>query len=278
MAAGFSREVARRVFAEELRSSNYSFRDGDDQYQYAPQYLLTPTGARCNRVFLVGTLTERDDIGGDTEYWRGRVVDPTGSVLIYAGQYQPEAASILAGIEPPAFVAVVGKPSLYQTEDGNMIVSVRAEAIRTVDQQTRNLWIMDAARRTLERLKELERLGPLSLTGEFSTADKAASSPPLDAERAREHYHTDVKHYRMMVNKALSSLKADLQANARAAAPERRAAAVPDLDLSPKTKAAKEEAWPREDLFAEEEIEEVKTFNLGKKPPARPAKKPKEES
>ena len=276
--AGFSREVARRVFAEELRSSNYSFRDGDDQYQYAPQYLLTPTGARCNRVFLAGTLTERDDIGGDTEHWRGRVVDPTGSVLIYAGQYQPEAASILAGIEPPAFVAVVGKPSLYQTEDGNMIVSVRAEAIRTVDQQTRNLWIMDAARRTLERLKELERLGPLSLTGEFSTADKAASSPHLDAERAREHYHTDVEHYRMMVNKALISLKADLQANARAEAPERRAAAVPDLDLPSKTRAAKEEAWPREDLFAEEEIEEVKTFNLGKKPAARPAKKPKEES
>jgi RPA family protein len=275
--AGFSREVARRVFADELRSSNYSFRDGDDQYQYAPQYLLTPTGARCNRVFLAGTLTERDDIGGDTEYWRGRVVDPTGSVLIYAGQYQPEAASILAGIEPPAFVAVVGKPSLYQTEDGNMIVSVRAEAIRTIDQQTRSLWIMDAAKRTLERLKELERLGPLSLTGEFSTADKAIASPPQDAERAREHYHTDVEHYRMMVSKALSSLKADLQANARAAAPERRVAAVQDLDLPSKTRAAKEETWPQEDLFAEEEIEEVKIFNLGKKPAARPAKKPKEQ-
>ncbi|RPI13371.1 MAG: DNA-binding protein, partial [Acidobacteriales bacterium] len=26
--AGFSREVARRIFAEELKSSDYSFRDG----------------------------------------------------------------------------------------------------------------------------------------------------------------------------------------------------------------------------------------------------------
>jgi len=68
---GFSREVARRIFAEELKSSNYSFRDGEDQHQYAPSYLLTPTGAKCNRVFLVGTLIEKDDIGGDTEYWRG---------------------------------------------------------------------------------------------------------------------------------------------------------------------------------------------------------------
>ena len=112
--AGFSREVARRIFAEELKNSNYSFREGEDQHQYAPQYLLTPTGAKCNRVFMIGTLTEKDDIGGDTEYWKGRVVDPTGSILIYAGQYQPEAAQILANIEAPAFVAVVGKPNLHE--------------------------------------------------------------------------------------------------------------------------------------------------------------------
>jgi len=62
--AGFSREVAKRIFAEELKSSNYSFRDGEDQHQYAPSYLLTPTGGKCNRVFTVGTLTEKDDIGG----------------------------------------------------------------------------------------------------------------------------------------------------------------------------------------------------------------------
>ncbi|MDD1737922.1 MAG: hypothetical protein LUP00_04100, partial [Methanothrix sp.] len=152
---GFSREVARRIFAEELKSSNYSFRDGEDQHQYAPSYLLTPTGAKCNRVFLVGTLTEKDDIGGDTEYWRGRVVDPTGSILIYAGQYQPEAAQILAGLEAPCFVAVVGKPNLYQTDDGNIIISIRAESISRVDEFTRNQWILDTARRTMERLSDL---------------------------------------------------------------------------------------------------------------------------
>jgi RPA family protein len=276
--AGFSREVARRVFAEELRSSSYSFRDGDEQYQYAPQYLLTPTGARCNRVFLAGTLTERDDIGGDTEYWRGRVVDPTGSVLIYAGQYQPEAASVLAGIEPPAFVAVVGKPSLYQTEDGSMIVSIRAEAIRTIDKETRDRWVLDAGKRTLERLKELAGLAPLSLSGEFSTADKAATSQPSDAERARDHYHTDAEHYRMMVHKALASLKADLlQApQARSAVAEKQVAAKPDQEISPKPKAAKEEPWPEEHM-EEDEVDEVKIFDFGKKPGARPAKKPKEE-
>ncbi len=240
--AGFSREVARRIFIEELKSSNYSFRDGEDQHQYAPQYLLTPTGAKCNRVFLVGTLTEKDDIGGDTEYWRGRVVDPTGSILIYAGQYQPEAAQILANIEAPAFVAVVGKPNLYQTEDGNIIISVRAESIQPVDEMTRNQWIMDTARRTQERLNMLRSLGPVSVSSDFSTADKTpVSSPDQDAQRSLEHYHTDVEHYRQMVIRALTSLQADLSQGQ--AEPKVEPATKPEAKIEPPAEV-KEKAKP----------------------------------
>ena len=226
--AGFSREVAKRIFAEELKSSNYSFRDGEDQHQYAPSYLLTPTGAKCNRVFVVGTLTEKDDIGGDTEYWRGRVVDPTGSILIYAGQYQPEAAQILANMEAPSFVAVVGKPNLYQTDDGNIIISLRAESIQRVDENTRNQWIMDTARRTLERLEALKNARPVPVSGDFATADNvpassSSSTPAQDTDRALQHYHTDIEHFRQMVLRALSSLKAELAKS----------------DMPPETKTAK---------------------------------------
>ncbi|MCK4929252.1 MAG: DNA-binding protein, partial [Methanosarcinales archaeon] len=87
MASQYSREVAHRVFAQEFRDSDLSFKDSNDQY--SPQYLLTPTGAKVNRMFIVGTLTEKEDIGTDAEYWRARVVDPTGAFIIYAGQYQP---------------------------------------------------------------------------------------------------------------------------------------------------------------------------------------------
>jgi uncharacterized protein len=277
--AGFSREVARRVFAEELKSSNYSFRDGEEQNQYAPQYLLTPSGAKCNRVFTVGTLTEKDDIGGDTEYWRGRLVDPTGSILIYAGQYQPEAAQILANMEAPAFVAVVGKPNLYQTEDGNIIISLRAESIQRVDEATRNLWIMDTARRTSERLAVLKNAKPGPVSSEFATADRVPSSTPLpDAERALEHYHTDIEHYRQMILRALSSLKAELAKNGAAPETKIEGRAVPENESQPamslkadseampapkKGKGKKTEslnAWPET-----ENDEEVETINFGKK-------------
>lgn len=284
--AGFSREVAKRIFAEELKSSNYSFRDGEDQHQYAPSYLLTPTGAKCNRVFIVGTLTEKDDIGSDTEYWRGRVVDPTGSILIYAGQYQPEAAQILACMEAPSYVAVVGKPNLYQTDDGNIIISLRAESISRVDENTRNQWIIDTARRTLERLDALKNAGPIQVSGDFTTADNvpvssSSSTPAQDADRALQHYHTDIGHFREMVLRALTSLRAELvksDANSetiaaksaiakdvkKAAAASQAAPVAPEeMPPSRKSKPKKSEpfnAWPQS-----EDEDEVETINIGKK-------------
>jgi len=281
--AGFSREVAKRIFAEELKSSNYSFRDGEDQHQYAPSYLLTPTGAKCNRVFIVGTLTEKDDIGSDTEYWRGRVVDPTGSILIYAGQYQPEAAQILACMEAPSYVAVVGKPNLYQTDDGNIIISLRAESISRVDENTRNQWIIDTARRTMERLDTLKNASPIPVSGDFTTADNvpvssSSSTPAQDADRALQHYHTDVGHFREMVLRALTSLRAELvksdensetiasksaivQGVKKAAAASQ--AAPEEMPPSRKSKPKKSEpfnAWPQS-----EDEDEVETINIGKK-------------
>lgn len=280
--AGFSREVAKRIFAEELKNSNYSFRDGEDQHQYAPQYLLTPTGAKCNRVFVVGTLTEKDDIGGDTEYWRGRVVDPTGSILIYAGQYQPEAAQILANMEAPSFVAVVGKPNLYQTDDGNIIISLRAESIQRVDENTRNLWIIDTARRTLGRLEALKNARPVPVSSDFTTADNvpastSSSTPAQDADRALQHYHTDIEHFRQMVLRALSSLKAELAksdmppetktAKSTIAESDKKPATTPaepgEVSSSRKSRPKKSESfndWPES-----ENEEEVETINFGKK-------------
>jgi len=269
--AGFSREVAKRIFAEELKSSNYSFRDGEDQHQYAPSYLLTPTGAKCNRVFVVGTLTEKDDIGGDTEYWRGRVVDPTGSILIYAGQYQPEAAQILAGMEAPSFVAVVGKPNLYQTDDGNIIISLRAESIQRVDENTRNHWIIDTARRTLERLEALKNARPVPVSSDFATADNvpastSSSTPAQDTDRALQHYHTDIEHFRQMVLRALSSLKADLAKSDMPQETKTAKSAIAESEKMPSSRKSKPKKSEPNNTWPEpENEEEVETINLGKK-------------
>ena len=152
-----SREVARRVFADEFNDAAFTFKESDDDR--APVYALLPTGGKANRVFFVGTLTEKDDVGEDNEYWRGRIVDPTGTFFVYAGQYQPEAAGTLRDLEPPAYVAVVGKPRTYETDDGSVNVSVRPESIQVVDAATRDRWVVETAERTLDRIGAFEEEG-----------------------------------------------------------------------------------------------------------------------
>lgn len=152
-----TREVARRVFAQEFNDAGYTFKESDDER--APVYLLLPTGEKANRVFLVGTLTEKEDVGEDSEYWRGRIVDPSGTFFVYAGQYQPEAASALRDLEAPSYVAIVGKPRTFETDDGSINVSVRPESITEVDAATRDRWVVETAQRTLERIEAFEDEG-----------------------------------------------------------------------------------------------------------------------
>ncbi|GGJ02214.1 hypothetical protein GCM10008995_09930 [Halobellus salinus] len=152
-----TREVARRVFADEFNDATFSFKESDDDR--APVYALLPTGEKVNRVFFIGTLTEKEDVGEDNEYWRGRIVDPTGTFFVYAGQYQPEATSTLRDLEPPAYVAVVGKPRTYETDDGTVNVSVRPESIQVVDATTRDRWVVEAAERTIDRVGAFEDEG-----------------------------------------------------------------------------------------------------------------------
>jgi hypothetical protein len=105
----------------------------------------------------VGTLTEKQRQGDQNIFYRGRVVDPTGTFFVMAGSYQPEAMQQLARIEAPAFVAVIGKPSLYRKDEASTpMVSVRVESINVVDKDTRDLWVLDTAARTLDRIERFK--------------------------------------------------------------------------------------------------------------------------
>jgi RPA family protein len=185
------RELAQRAFAAEFNDATYTFRESDDDR--APVYVLLPTGAKANRVFVVGTLTETDDVGNDNEYWQGRIVGPTGTFFVYAGQYQPEAAGMLRDTEPPAFVALVGKPRTYDTDDGNTNVSLRPEHLTIVDEQTRNRWVTETANRTLDRLTRFD-----DDTTEYATM-------------AREQYDAPGDQYRQTVTEAVEQLPGDAE-------------------------------------------------------------------
>lgn len=146
-----NREVAWRVFASEFNESTLKI-EGEEER--APTYLVTPLGAKVNRVYTVGVLTEKENIGSPEEpMWRARVTDPTGTFFVSAGQYQPEVTTTLTNMEPPLFVAVVGKASTYEPDDETFLTSIRAEIVKEVTEDQRDNWIIEAARSLKKRLE-----------------------------------------------------------------------------------------------------------------------------
>lgn len=193
---GYFREIAVRMFAKELKESDLVYREEEEQY--APQYVLTPTGAKANRILISGVLTEVENIGSGSEYYRARISDPTGTFTVYAGQYQAESARFLAEAETPSFVTVVGKITAFKTDDGNMLLSVRPEYIQTADENDRNLWIAETAEKTYERIQAAEK-----------ESGESDAQPNENIQNALRHYAPEFSKYREMILQALETVAAD---------------------------------------------------------------------
>ncbi len=193
------REVAWRLFAGEYNDANL---EAEGQGERAPSYVVTPLGAKVNRIFVVGVITDIENVGTDMQpMWRARVSDPTGTFHVYAGQYQPEAAAALSKLKPPVFGAIVGKSRLYQPDGGGTYVSIRPEAIKAVDERVRDFWILEACRslrKRLDAMAEAQKMDPLTKEGLLSVGVKAALADGI--VQAAGHYgKADLARYTAML-------------------------------------------------------------------------------
>ncbi|ELY67569.1 hypothetical protein [Natrinema versiforme] len=202
------RELAYRLFAAEYDDASLSYAESDEER--APNYVITPTGARLNRVFAVGTLTEVTSV--NDEMVRARIVDPTGAFVVYAGQYQPDELAFLEQAEPPAFVAVTGKARTFQPDDSDQVyTSIRPESIATVDADTRDRWVVSAAEQTLERIGTFAGAAELGVTDEALTDAllKAGIESGLAAgiPIAQDHYGTTPSYLAALRECALEAVE-----------------------------------------------------------------------
>lgn len=199
------REVAHRVFAQEFNQSRHQI---PGQGEKDPSFLVTPLGAKVNRLHVVGVCTDVEPVGDSGEVFRARISDPTGVFTVYAGQYQPEAANVLSNLQPPQYVAVTGKARTYEPEPGSVFVSIRPETIQVVDQATRDQWILRTAKRSIERLRTAQavRQDP-----HIDRARLGEGRRALDAEGAllaQEAYGlTDIDRFGDAVRDALQYLR-----------------------------------------------------------------------
>ena len=203
-----TREVAHRLFAAEFEDADVSYSESDEER--APNYVVTPTGARVNRLFTAGVLTEVERVNDETR--RGRVVDPSGAFVTYAGQYQPEAQTFLERAEPPAFVALTGKARTFEPEDSDRVfTSVRPESLNEVDADTRDRWVVSAAEATLDRLAVFEKALDSDLRGDdLRAALEAGGAPaPLAAgiPKSLDHYGTTAAYAEAVRRLAVDALE-----------------------------------------------------------------------
>jgi RPA family protein len=185
------RKTAKRVFAREFDDATEIFQESDEDR--APKFALLPTGERANRLFVVGALIEVENIGKKSDFYRGRVVGPTGTFFIYAGQYQPDAMEMLQDIDTPEFVSVVGKPRTWERDDdensdeeSGLMTQLTLESITVVDQATRDRWVVETADQTMARIDEFQ-------TG---------SDNPV-ADQAHETYGSELGAYKQGAKRGL---------------------------------------------------------------------------
>ena len=203
-----SREVARRLFAAEFDDASLAYSESDEER--APNYVVTPTGARVNRLFVAGVLTEVERVNDETS--RGRVVDPSGAFVTYAGQYQPDAQAFLERATTPAFVALTGKARTFEPEDSDRVfTSVRPENLNEVDADTRDRWVVSAAEATLDRLAVFERALASDRRGaDLRDALEAGGAPASLAAgipKAIDHYDTSRAYVEALRRLAVDALE-----------------------------------------------------------------------
>jgi hypothetical protein len=203
-----AREIAYRPLAAEFDDATLSYSESDEER--APNYVVTPTGLRINRLFAVGVLTEVEAVNDDV--LRGRVVDPTGAFVTYAGQYQPEAAAFLDRTQPPEFVALTGKARTFEPEDADVTyTSVRPESINAVDADTRDRWVVSAAESTLRRVALVADALAMDARGDDLREELLAAGVPeslaAGIPRAIEHYGTTRAYLEAVRRTAVDALE-----------------------------------------------------------------------
>jgi len=200
------RQTAWRVFAGEFNDSTVEIKG---EGEMTPSFVVTPLGAKVNRLFVIGVLTDVENVSEDGELVRAHISDPTGVFTLYSGQYQQEATNALSDIEVPAFVAVIGKAKTYTPEDGGMYVSIRPEKIMEVSADVRDRWILETCKNTKDRIEAFLEAMQMTKSGVSDLKKLGFSKDLTDGiSTALENYqNVNLKKYVALIQESLQYLR-----------------------------------------------------------------------
>ena len=199
------REPSWRIFAAEYNDATHVIHGTGEK---APKFVITPLGAKINRVYVVGVLTDVENIAKEGIRWRARIADPTGIHNVYAEPFNPEAASMLSDMDVPSYVAVSGKARIYEPEEGSVYLSVRAEIVKNVDANLRDLWVLEAARNMKMRIDAVREAISMSVPSVRQLIELGYPSRVAEGvvEAVKFYGDIDIDHYEILLREALNYL------------------------------------------------------------------------
>jgi RPA family protein len=227
------RETAWRIFAGEFNDSTVEIKG---QGEMSPSYVVSPLGAKVNRVFIIGVLTDVEKISEEGELVRAHISDPTGVFTLYSGQYQKDVTDNLSKIDVPAFVAVIGKARTYSPEEGTVYVSVRPEKIMEVSADARDKWIFETSKNTKDRIEAIMEAMKMnqSNTQELKKLGYTTELSEGIVEALKNYKNIDINKYLRLIHESLQYLRP-------------RKETLPDLEEKPKKDYFLEKQEPVED-------------------------------
>lgn len=194
------REIAWRAFAVEFNNSNYMLQSTGE---FEPSYIITPLGAKINRIYISGVLTEKDK---RENMIKADIFDTTGVFKVYA--FDEEHMKMFDDIEIPSFVSAIGKGRIYSPEEGVYYVSINAEIIKKVNAEIKDYWIYETAIHTMKRISGIEEarnFDEVSIDKIFSLGYNRQISEGI-FYAVKEYGQIDTEYYRKYVVEALKSI------------------------------------------------------------------------
>ncbi|MEM4161099.1 MAG: hypothetical protein QW531_03875, partial [Thermoplasmata archaeon] len=167
------REVAYRVFSFELDETTVEERGGETESEEgtgfsdpskAPNYVITPTGLRVNRILVVGKLLGPPKQIGDKEMWKFEVSDSLGTFYVLTPNFRSEIVNYVKNMDPdtlPKVVFLCGKIRTYKPDETRFYISIRPEVLCDSTMDMHHYWLIQAAKSLLRRIECLEELAKM---------------------------------------------------------------------------------------------------------------------
>ena len=137
-----------RVFFDEFLKSDFYIKEN------GMTVLVTPTCAKCTRLFGVGEVKEVETRGNIT---RIKLDDLTATLTIYTNKpvQLERTARAKSDDGKKTFIAFLGNVHVREGAEKSKRVILLAEDIGAVEEPVRNGWILNTAWRTMERIELL---------------------------------------------------------------------------------------------------------------------------